>query len=163
MPIAPLKVVFLWTVDNANRRGTLDHCQKTMGDTLGDWNDVTFNAYQPYDVAFYAYQPVMRRFMLISCGKKLKPIFLQMTSFFRCGMSGLLLLPKHPMSSLFISLVSPSVCLFVCLSVRPPIHLPGKQKNVDFTPAAHGLEELFSTVLERFLQPIHALRVQCKN
>jgi hypothetical protein len=27
------------------------------------------------------------------------------------------------------------------------------------TPAARGLEELFSAVLERFLQPIHALRV----
>ena len=27
------------------------------------------------------------------------------------------------------------------------------------TPAVRGLEELFSTVLERFLQPIHALRV----
>ncbi len=27
------------------------------------------------------------------------------------------------------------------------------------TPAARGLEELFSPVLERFLQPIHALRV----
>jgi hypothetical protein len=31
------------------------------------------------------------------------------------------------------------------------------------TPAARGLEELFSTVLERFLLPIHALRVYCKN
>ncbi len=31
------------------------------------------------------------------------------------------------------------------------------------TPAACGLEELFSAVLERFLQPIHALRVYCKN
>jgi hypothetical protein len=28
-----------------------------------------FMLYQPYDVAFYAYQPVMRHFMLISCGK----------------------------------------------------------------------------------------------
>jgi hypothetical protein len=27
------------------------------------------------------------------------------------------------------------------------------------TPAAHGLEELFSTLLERFLEPIHALHV----
>jgi hypothetical protein len=27
------------------------------------------------------------------------------------------------------------------------------------TPTARGLEELFSTVLERFLQPIHALHV----
>jgi hypothetical protein len=25
------------------------------------------------------------------------------------------------------------------------------------TPAAHGLEELFSDVLERFLEPIHAI------
>jgi hypothetical protein len=31
------------------------------------------------------------------------------------------------------------------------------------TPAAHGLEELFSAVLERFLQPIHALHVYSKN
>jgi hypothetical protein len=31
------------------------------------------------------------------------------------------------------------------------------------TPAAHGLEELFSVVLERFLVPIHALHVYCKN
>jgi hypothetical protein len=31
------------------------------------------------------------------------------------------------------------------------------------TPAVHGLEELFSVVLERFLVPIHALRVYCKN
>ncbi len=30
-------------------------------------------------------------------------------------------------------------------------------------PAARGLEELFSTVLERFLEPIHDLRVYCKN
>ncbi len=27
------------------------------------------------------------------------------------------------------------------------------------TPAAHGLEERFSAVLERFLQPIHALHL----
>jgi hypothetical protein len=32
------------------------------------------------------------------------------------------------------------------------------QVNVH-TPAARGLEELISTVLERLLQPIHALRV----
>ncbi len=31
------------------------------------------------------------------------------------------------------------------------------------TPAARGLEELFSAVLERFLKPIHTLRVYCKN
>jgi hypothetical protein len=31
------------------------------------------------------------------------------------------------------------------------------------TPAARGLEKLFSTVLGRFLQPIHAMRVYCKN
>ncbi len=31
------------------------------------------------------------------------------------------------------------------------------------TPAVHGLEELFSAVLERFLEPFHALRVYCKN
>jgi hypothetical protein len=31
------------------------------------------------------------------------------------------------------------------------------------TPAAHGLEELFSAVLERFLEPILALHVYCKN
>jgi hypothetical protein len=31
------------------------------------------------------------------------------------------------------------------------------------TPAARGLEELFSDVLERFLKPIHALRVYCKD
>jgi hypothetical protein len=29
------------------------------------------------------------------------------------------------------------------------------------TPAARGLEELFSVVLERFLIPIHTLRVYC--
>jgi hypothetical protein len=33
----------------------------------------------------------------------------------------------------------------------------------DETPAACGLEELFSNVLERFLKPIHALHVYCKN
>ncbi len=31
------------------------------------------------------------------------------------------------------------------------------------TPAARGLEELFSVVLERFLVPIHPLHVYCKN
>jgi hypothetical protein len=31
------------------------------------------------------------------------------------------------------------------------------------TPAARGLEELFSDVLERFLKPIHALPLYCKN
>ncbi len=31
------------------------------------------------------------------------------------------------------------------------------------TPAARGLEELFSTVLEGFLVPIDALHVYCKN
>jgi hypothetical protein len=31
------------------------------------------------------------------------------------------------------------------------------------TPAAHGLKELSSAVLERFLEPIHALHVYCKN
>jgi hypothetical protein len=31
------------------------------------------------------------------------------------------------------------------------------------TPAAGKPEELFSAVLERFLQPIHTLRVYCKN
>jgi hypothetical protein len=31
------------------------------------------------------------------------------------------------------------------------------------TPDAHGLKELFSTVLDRFLQTIHALCVYCKN
>ncbi len=36
------------------------------------------------------------------------------------------------------------------------------QECID-TPAARGLEELFSAVLERFLEPIHNLRVYCKN
>jgi hypothetical protein len=31
------------------------------------------------------------------------------------------------------------------------------------TPTACGLEEPFSGVLERFLKPIHALHVYCKN
>jgi hypothetical protein len=31
------------------------------------------------------------------------------------------------------------------------------------TPAVRGLEELFSAALERFLEPIHDLRVYCKN
>jgi hypothetical protein len=31
------------------------------------------------------------------------------------------------------------------------------------TPAVRGLEDLFSAVLERFLEPIHDLRVYCKN
>jgi hypothetical protein len=31
--------------------------------------------------------------------------------------------------------------------------------NTNKTPAARGLEEFFPAVLERFLQPIHALRV----
>ncbi len=31
------------------------------------------------------------------------------------------------------------------------------------TPAARGLEEFFLAVLERFLKPIHNLRVYCKN
>ncbi len=31
------------------------------------------------------------------------------------------------------------------------------------TPTARGLEELFSAVLERFLQPIHDLCMYCKN
>jgi hypothetical protein len=31
------------------------------------------------------------------------------------------------------------------------------------TPAAPGLEELFTAVLERFLQPIHALHMYCKS
>jgi hypothetical protein len=35
-----------------------------------------------------------------------------------------------------------------------------RQRN---TPAARGLEELFFAVLERFLKPIHALRVYNKN
>ncbi len=33
----------------------------------------------------------------------------------------------------------------------------------DLTPAARGLEELFSAVLEKFLEPILALHVYCKN
>ncbi len=36
-------------------------------------------------------------------------------------------------------------------------------RQTKITPAARELEELFSAVLERFLQPIHALRVYCKN
>jgi hypothetical protein len=44
-------------------------------------------------------------------------------------------------------------------SALPKLHL----KSQFATPAACGLEELFSTVLERFLQPIHAPRVYCKN
>ncbi len=35
-----------------------------------------------------------------------------------------------------------------------------RQRN---TPAARGLEELFSAVLERLLQPLYALHVYCKN
>jgi hypothetical protein len=31
------------------------------------------------------------------------------------------------------------------------------------TPAVRGLEELFSAVLERFLEPFHALHLYCKN
>jgi hypothetical protein len=31
------------------------------------------------------------------------------------------------------------------------------------TPAARELEELFSTVIEKSLEPIHNLRVYCKN
>ncbi len=34
--------------------------------------------------------------------------------------------------------------------------------QVKTTPVVRGLEEHFSTVLERFLQPIHALREYCK-
>ncbi len=41
----------------------------------------------------------------------------------------------------------------------PPYHF-GTTTNL---PAALGLEELFSTVLKSFLEPIHALRVYCKN
>jgi hypothetical protein len=36
-------------------------------------------------------------------------------------------------------------------------------RNQDVTPAARGLEELFFAVLERFVEPIHALHVYCKN
>jgi hypothetical protein len=36
-------------------------------------------------------------------------------------------------------------------------------RKVTTTPAARGLEEHFSAVLERFLQPLHALHVYCKN
>jgi hypothetical protein len=49
----------------------------------------------------------------------------------------------------------------------------GKRTLDDFFPAkkaqdvrwevVRGLEELFSAVLERFLEPIHALHVYCKN
>jgi hypothetical protein len=31
------------------------------------------------------------------------------------------------------------------------------------TPTAHGLKELFIAVLERFIKPIHALSVYCRN
>jgi hypothetical protein len=42
-------------------------------------------------------------------------------------------------------------------------NLNGTEEYYATTPAAHWLEELFSAVLERFLQPIHALRVYCKK
>ncbi len=38
-----------------------------------------------------------------------------------------------------------------------------KNKLGPKTPTARGLEEHFSIVLERFLVPIHALHVYCKN
>jgi hypothetical protein len=40
---------------------------------------------------------------------------------------------------------------------------PGNLSVPPGTPTTHGLEELFSAVLERFLQPLHALHVYCKN
>jgi hypothetical protein len=43
--------------------------------------------------------------------------------------------------------------LYVCLSIR----LSGIPKYIDFTPVARGLEELFSSALERFLEPIDDL------
>ncbi len=83
MPIALLKVVFLRTVDNAKSRGPSTTAKRGWRILSGTETMLLFMLYQPYDVAFYA----VRHFMLISCGKKLKSIFLQKTSFFRCGLS----------------------------------------------------------------------------
>jgi len=81
MPIAPLKVVFLQTVDNADSRGPLTTAKRRWGIFSGTETILLFMLYQPYDVAFYAYQPVMWRFMLISCGKTLKSSLLTKTFF----------------------------------------------------------------------------------
>jgi hypothetical protein len=81
MPIAPLKVVFLRTVDNADSRGPSTTVKRQWWIFLGTETMLLFMLYQPYDVAFYAYQPVMRRFMLISCGKTSNSSLIKKTFF----------------------------------------------------------------------------------
>ncbi len=51
-----------------------------------------------------------------------------------------------PPGNFYLLLISISIC-----------------STLSSTPAARGLEELVSTVLERFLQPIHTMPVYCKN
>ncbi len=56
-----------------------------------------FMLYQPYDVAFYAYQPVMRHFMLISCGKNWNWVYAKrLFSAIRSVQLDFTLPPKHP-------------------------------------------------------------------
>jgi hypothetical protein len=51
----------------------------------------------------------------------------------------------------------------VCLAHGSICPSPKKIKQSETTPAARGLEELFSVVLNGFLKPIHALHVYCKK
>jgi hypothetical protein len=48
-------------------------------------------------------------------------------------------------------------------SLSPYSQMDGMTDGETNTLAARGLEELLFAVLERFLQPIHVLRVLCKN
>ncbi len=51
----------------------------------------------------------------------------------------------------------------IIFSLASLANFAGKLERSQNTPAAHGLEELFSIVLGTFLVPIHTLRVYCKN
>jgi hypothetical protein len=66
-----------------------------------------------------------------------------MEKLIRCGLGNLLVPPGKKM-----------VILYVYLQMV---------KEITNTPAVRGLGELFSTGLERFLQPIQALHVSSKN
>ncbi len=55
------------------------------------------------------------------------------------------------------------LCIWTELQFKSFAHTLTNTKLSQQTPAARGLEELFSAVFERFLQLIHALRVYCKN
>jgi hypothetical protein len=67
MPIALLKVMFLRTVNNTNGRGPSATAKRQGG--ISGTETMLLVMHQPYDVTFYAYQPMILHIMLISFGK----------------------------------------------------------------------------------------------